>query len=170
MARYRGTVATGLEREAVFDYLAEFSNAAAWDPGVVGAERLDQGPVRLGSAFRLDVRTGLRTTPFEYRIVEYRRPERVVLLGTCGAMRSEDTVTIVAREQGGSILTYDADFRFTGPASVGNLFLALPFRRIADRGLAGLDAALSARAEQGPLLGGDQVPVEDRVPKDERAS
>jgi len=143
MARYRGTVSTTRSIENAFDYLAEFSNAAEWDPGVTGAERLDAGPVRLGSVFRLHVRTGVRTSPFDYRIVEYQRPERVVLLGTHGSMRSEDTVTFETATSGGTTLTYDADFRFTGVASLANPLLAVPFRRIADRGLAGLQRALT---------------------------
>ena len=41
MSRYRGTVVSQRSAEDTFDYLADFSNAAEWDPGVADAERLD---------------------------------------------------------------------------------------------------------------------------------
>ena len=144
MSRYRGTVVSERSAEETFDYLAEFSNAAEWDPGVAGAERLDDGPVGLGSAFRLDVRVGPRVTPLDYRVVTYERPHRVVLLGESATIRSEDTVTVVPRSGGGSILTYDADLTLLGPLAPFNPLLPRPFRRIGDRGLGGLRGVLSA--------------------------
>lgn len=138
MARYRGTVVSDRSAEETFDYLAEFSNAAEWDPGVRGASRLDEGPIGLGSGFRLDVTVGTRVVPLDYRIVSYRRPERVVLLGENGTIRSEDTVTVAPTEEGGSILHYDADLHLRGALSWLDPLLGPPFRRIGDQGLGGL--------------------------------
>ena len=143
MSRFRGTVISQRSVEDTFDYLAEFSNAAEWDPGVAHAERLDVGPVGLGSGFRLGVRVGPRVTPLDYRVVAFERPHRVVLLGESDTIRSEDTVTVVPRPGGGSILTYDADLRLLGSLSLFNPLLPLPFRRIGDRGLEGLRRVLS---------------------------
>ena len=95
MARYRGTVISTRTAEDTFDYLADFANAAEWDPGTAGATRLDAGDIGLGSTFRLEVRIGSRTTPLDYRIVAFDRPNRVVLLGESDTIRSEDTVTVV---------------------------------------------------------------------------
>jgi dehydrogenase/reductase SDR family protein 12 len=150
MARYRGTVVSERSVEETFDYLAEFSNAAEWDPGVDRAERLDEGPMGVGAVFRLDVRVGARATPLDYRVVAYDRPGRVVLLGESNAIRSEDTVTVVPRPGGGSVLTYDADLRLLGGLSVFNPVLSAPFRRIGDRGLAGLRRVLSGHADPTP--------------------
>ena len=52
MARYRGTVISTRPAEETFDYMADFANAAQWDPGTADAERLDDGPVGLGSTSR----------------------------------------------------------------------------------------------------------------------
>ncbi len=144
MSRYRGIVVSERSAEETFDYLAEFSNAAEWDPGVAGAERLDSGPVGLGSGFRLEVRIGRRVSPLDYRVTSYERPRRVVLLGESATIRSEDTVTVAPRPGGGSILTYDADLTLLGPMGLLNPILPLPFRKIGDRGLAGLRRVLSA--------------------------
>jgi hypothetical protein len=55
MARYRATVASRRPAPDTFGYLATFSNAAEWDPGVISAGQLDPGPVRPGTRFRLTV-------------------------------------------------------------------------------------------------------------------
>jgi NAD(P)-dependent dehydrogenase (short-subunit alcohol dehydrogenase family) len=147
MARFRGTVVSPWSIEETFDYLADFSNAAEWDPGVDRAERIDGGQVEAGAVFRLDVRVGARVIPLDYRVVEYERPGRVVLLGESGTIRSEDTITVVPTSTGGSILTYVADLRLLGRLAVLNPLLPAPFRRIGDRGLAGLRQVLSGRAD-----------------------
>ncbi len=151
MSRYRGTVVSQRSATETFDYLAEFSNAGQWDPGVAGAERLDQGPVGLGSSFRLQVKISSRTFPLDYRVVVYERPHRVVLLAESATVRSEDTVTVVPRPDGGSILTYDAKLTLLGPLAHLNVFMPLAFRAIGDRGLAGLREVLAAPG--GPVRG-----------------
>ncbi|MGH3173741.1 MAG: hypothetical protein ACRDPF_07730, partial [Streptosporangiaceae bacterium] len=55
MARYHASVESRSSAAETFGYLATFSNAAGWDPGVLTGEQLDPGPVRAGSRFRLVV-------------------------------------------------------------------------------------------------------------------
>ena len=55
MAHYHATVESRSPAAETFGYLAAFSNAAEWDPGVLAGEQLDAGPVRAGSRFRLKV-------------------------------------------------------------------------------------------------------------------
>ncbi len=147
MARYRGTVISARSVEGTFDYMADFANAAEWDPGTASAERLDAGGIGPGSSFRLEVRIGPRTTPLEYRIVAYDRPHRVVLLGESDTFRSEDTMTVVPAADGGSILTYDADLTLQGPFTLANPVLGLFLDRIGDKGVWGLRATLGGPAE-----------------------
>jgi hypothetical protein len=47
MARYIGAI--DLAIEDAFDYLADFSRAAVWDPGVCEAKRITRRVVRLGN-------------------------------------------------------------------------------------------------------------------------
>jgi NAD(P)-dependent dehydrogenase (short-subunit alcohol dehydrogenase family) len=165
MARYRGTVVSTRSPEETFDYMADFTNAAAWDPGTASAERLDAGPVGLGSAFRLGVRVGSRMTPLDYRIVVFDRPHRVVLLGESGTIRSEDTVTVVPAADGRSILTYDADLTLQGGFAMVNPVLGLFLDRIGDKGVAGLRATLGgpAVARDRPQAGGVVASAVDEV-------
>ena len=165
MARYQGTVISVRTADETFDYMADFTNAAEWDPGTADAERLDDGPVGLGSTFRLGVRVGSRVVPLDYRIVTYDRPRKVVLLGESDAIRSEDAVTVTPAADGGSILTYEADLRLKGRFAPANALLPLAFDRIGDKGVEGLRQVLGGppvpteRPQAGPFVAGtvDQV-------------
>ncbi len=55
MAHYNATIDSRRSARDTLDYLADFSNAAEWDPGTLTAEQLDPGPVRAGTRFRLIV-------------------------------------------------------------------------------------------------------------------
>ena len=55
MSRYQATVQSQRPPAETFDYLATFSNAVDWDPGVLAGEQLDPGPVTVGTRFRLVV-------------------------------------------------------------------------------------------------------------------
>jgi hypothetical protein len=46
MVHYRATIDSRRGAAETFGYLARFSNAAEWDPGVLAGEQLDPGPVR----------------------------------------------------------------------------------------------------------------------------
>lgn len=143
MARYRTTVASTLTPEDAFDYLAEFSRAAEWDPGVVEGESLDGSPVRAGSRFRLVSRVAGRSLPLEYRVMALDRPHRVVLEADERALRSTDEIRLAAVD-GRTEVTYDADLRLKGP--LGRFLdplLTLAFRRVGDRAAVGLRRALN---------------------------
>ncbi len=55
MARYHTAVESRRPVTETFGYLATFSNAADWDPGVLAGQQLDPGPAGAGSRFRLVV-------------------------------------------------------------------------------------------------------------------
>ncbi len=153
MATYRATVVSTRSAEETFDYMADFANAAEWDPGTASAEHLSDGEIGLGSAFRLEVKVGSRTTPLDYRIVTFARPHRVVLLGESDTVRSEDTMTVVPAADGGSILTYEAELTLKGSFSPANPLLGLFFNRIGDKGAEGLRRTLggpTGRADHAP--------------------
>ena len=108
MASYLARVTSPRPPAEVFDYMARFSNAAEWDPGVVEATEVNPGVPALGSTYRLVVRSFGRATPLEYRIVEMDRPHRVVLRAENSAVRSTDVIAVSSGPGSGSTLTYDA--------------------------------------------------------------
>ena len=50
MARYHATVESRKSATETFGYLATFSNAAHWDPGVLAGEQPGAGPARAAPA------------------------------------------------------------------------------------------------------------------------
>ena len=144
MATYRARVTSPRPPAEVFDYMARFSNAAEWDPGVAQATEANPGAPTLGSTYLLLVRTFGRAIPLEYRIAEFDRPHRVVLSAENSMVRSTDVIEVSAAPEGGSTLTYDATLRLKGVAALLTPLLDLSFRRIGDRANVGLRAALAA--------------------------
>ena len=143
MARYTTTVESTRTAEDAFDYLAEFSHAEEWDPGVVEGEAVDGDPVGEGSRFHIVSRFLGRRIPLQYRIVAFDRPRRVVLEADEPALRSTDEIRVLT-ESGGTRVTYDADLRLKGPLRwLMDPVLGLAFRRIGDRATVGLRRVLN---------------------------
>ena len=152
MARYVATVETSWERELAFDYLAEFSNVAEWDPGIKRAESLSEDPLRVGARF--DVRSSFlgREIQLTYKTIEIDRPRRVLLRAETPTVVSLDEMSFDLRPNGGTLVTYDADLRLAGPLRLADLPLRLAFGRIGDQARDGLRERLAlpepaARAE-----------------------
>lgn len=147
MARITEHVRTPRDREAAFDHLADFTTTAAWDPGIARAERLDDGPIGLGSRFRVHVRLGLVAVPFTYEITTYERADHLVLETLGPWHRGRDDVRFRSTLDGTEI-TWDAEFAVTGPLDVGRLLdplLGVGFRRTAREAVDGLASALEGR-------------------------
>ena len=133
--------------DRAFAFMADFSNAAEWDPGVAAAHRVDKGAVGLNSEFDLSVRFGGRAKTLRYRVTEFELGRRVTFTATTSMLRSVDTLTFEARPAGCE-MTYDADLRLTGLASIANPLLALAFRRIGDRARDSLRQALGSSRDR----------------------
>jgi len=149
MARYHATLQVPLSCEEAFDFLSDFSNALEWDPGVVGASRLDEGEVALGSEFRLTTRFLGRSTPLRYEIIEFYPPHAVTFRGENATVVSRDRITFEPAGEGTKIV-YDAGLRLKGALRLADPLLALAFKRIGDRALAGLRERLRGGARQDP--------------------
>lgn len=143
MARYQATIGSRLGAAETFDYLATFSNAANWDPGVLAGEQLDPGPVGVGTRFRLVVSFLGRRLPLTYRVSRYARPREVELAAVTGLLRSGDRIAVTA-DGDGSQVSYDAEVRLRGPLRLLEPLLRAGFTAVGDRAAAGLARALSA--------------------------
>jgi len=135
------SVHTGWTVEEAFTYMADFSHAAEWDPGVVEAERVDSGAVGPGSSFDLTVRVGGRRMPMRYEITDFA-PDRVTFTSRTSTLESVDTVTVARRGERTEV-TYDARINFRGILRLADPLLALGFRGVAARAVAGLEQRLS---------------------------
>jgi hypothetical protein len=142
MPHYSAVIRSVSDPASTFAYLSRFDRAVEWDPGVAEAEMLTAEPVGRGSRFRLVARFLGRSVPLEYEIVEFRSPERLVLNAETNLISSTDTITFDP-DGSGTVVAYDALLEGKGLARLADPLLAIAFRRIGDRAVAGLRTRLS---------------------------
>ena len=141
MARFTTTLISRTSPAETFAYLADFSHAAIWDPGVLEATQASSGPIGVGTTFDLVTRFGPRVLPLTYRIVRFE-PDRVVVLEAHGGrFVSADTITVEPAGHGARF-TYDARLVFSGAARLADPLMQAVFARIGRRAEAGLREAL----------------------------
>ena len=140
------TIETDLAREDAFAFIADFANAPAWDPGTATSERLDTGPVALGSRYRLGVRMRGRVAPMEYRITELAAPELVVLVGSGSGVRATDRISFADRAGGGTRIEYVAEIHLAGLLRLLEPFAGGVFAAIGRAARDGMRRALDERA------------------------
>jgi len=143
MARYTTSVRTPMPAEDAFAYLADFSTTSEWDPGITEAERLDDGPLGIGSRFRVVARSLGRDVPFVYEVTAYEPPQRIELRGESSTVVSLDEIT-VERAAGGALVTYDARLTLKGALRLADPLLGIAFKRVGDRAAAGMRRALQS--------------------------
>jgi hypothetical protein len=146
MAHYHATIDSPCGAAETFDYLATFSNAAQWDPGVLSGEQLDPGPVRVGTRFRLVVPFLGRRLPLTYVVSRYSRDGMIALEAATGLLQLADWIEVAADGDGATV-SYDADVRLRGPLRLLDPMLQRGFGAVGDRAAAGLAAALAGRPE-----------------------
>jgi hypothetical protein len=146
MARYVTTVRTSWAPEVAFGYMADLRNFAEWDPGVRRVEQVDGDGPGEDSTFDVTVAGIGRDLVLRYRTVEFTPATEVLVVARTSWLTSEDRITVVPEEDGGSSVTYDADLRLSGVLRPADLGLRLVFGRIGDRAAGGLRRVLGATA------------------------
>ena len=108
--------------EKVGPYLADFSNAEAWDPGTKTCTRLDGGPLGIGARWRNVSEFMGRETELEYRLERWE-PEALRLVGENKTVTSTDDITLRAVDPLTTEITYHVDFDFHGIATIAGPLL-----------------------------------------------
>ncbi len=147
MTRIHERIETVLPIDAAFDYIADFANSHAWDPGTVSSRRIDTGPVQAGARYLLDVRMGDRLAQMEYRIRDFDRPTRVVLIGSGPNVDAVDDIRF-ERTDNGTRIDYTADIRLGGLLRFVQPFLGGSFEKIGRDAAAGMHRRLDRLATQ----------------------
>lgn len=137
-------IETALPIDETFAYVADFANSQVWDPGVATAERIDDGPVGVGTSYRLGVRLGGRVAPMEYRITVFEPPTRVVLIGSGSSVSAVDEIRF-ERSDTGTRIDYTADIRLGGVLRLVQPFLGRAFANVGRNAVNGMQRTLDAR-------------------------
>jgi carbon monoxide dehydrogenase subunit G len=144
--RVERTIETTCGADAAFAFVADFSTTARWDPGIIAAKRLDDGPIGVGSRFELVSRFGRREQTIVYEITGFEPPSRVTLVGDGGSFRGTDVIAFEPRPGGGTRVRYQADLSLKGVAALALPFIRTRLDTMSDDAVAGLRSALDALA------------------------
>jgi len=142
MAIYTTSIESKLSSAEAFAYMAAFENVAQWDPGVVEAQRLTEGPIKLGTEFQVLAQTGKRRIPLTYEITEFDEGSRLVLSASTSSLRSVDEIRVVANGAGSTVI-YKANLSLHGLLGIANPLLSLTFKKIGERARDGLRRELN---------------------------
>ena len=145
MARYRTRVASPLGAAEAFDYVADLTNFAEWDPGVRRSVQVVGETSEVGAAYDVTVAAVPRDLTLRYEVVEHDAPQNCLVRARSTVFTSIDRIT-VEPDGDGSIVTYDAELVLNGPLGLFDPVLRLAFGRIGDRAAAGLRRALQGEA------------------------
>ncbi|MGX7828821.1 SRPBCC family protein [Actinokineospora sp. 24-640] len=116
--------------EAVIAYLEDFSRTVEWDPGTVSCDRIDSGPVRIGSTWRNVSKFLGQETRLTYELVT-RQPNRLVFEGKNKTATTSDDITVVpGATPGSSDITYRAVVTFNGAAKLATPLAKLAFEAL----------------------------------------
>lgn len=156
MPRLSETFETRLPIERAFAFVADFSNAQHWDPGVAWSHKLDEVSPRVGARYQLGVRMGPRVASMEYRISHLEPDRRVVLDGTGPGVVAVDDISFQATPRGTRI-EYVAQIDLHGWLRLAQPFTGRAFAAIARNAREGMLRTLDELAD------GDSQPVEEQA-------
>lgn len=146
--RITRTVETSRPPGEVFDYLSDFTTTTEWEPATVSTSRVS-GDGTVGTRY-VNVSKFLgSTSELEYEVVTYSPPDTIVLRGRNASLDARDTIELTAIENGGTRVSYTAEFHLRSWRRIAAPVLAPALRRLVDKGGEGLDSVLNGRS--GPL-------------------
>ena len=127
-------------REA-FAYISEFSRIEEWDPAVARGLRLGEGPLGVGSEFRIDMKAGFS---LRYTVVEWEPDRRLLMTVDSKPFTAREEI-FFTRTDTGTRVRYVARFDFIAPLAV--LVKAFPgvMDRVGKSAMAGMKRALEDR-------------------------
>jgi carbon monoxide dehydrogenase subunit G len=111
------TITVARPAETVLEELADFSRLSEWDPMFDESERLDAGPLRVGSRFRAAGSVAGASFELTMELVAYEPGRRVALTGQGDGLATREDISVAPTDDGCEI-TYDSSFETDKPAIV----------------------------------------------------
>ena len=117
MVHITGEVLIKAPVDEVFDLVADERNEPKYNPRMVRAEKVTEGPVGAGARFIAEPKGAGRRGQMTLEVLEYDRPRRLHNLVRSSYMLVDGTVSFEAVD-GGTRLRWDWDMRLVGPMRV----------------------------------------------------
>jgi hypothetical protein len=116
----------------VWPYLSDFTNTEDWDPPTVTTRRTS-GDGGVGTTY-LNVSKILGSEQeAHYRVVRRDEEALLELEGESGSVRLHDTITFAATPDGGTEVTYRAEFKPSGVGKLAAPLLPAPLKILGDQ-------------------------------------
>lgn len=113
MAHVRGEITIDRPVETVFDVVADERNEPRYNPGLLKAEKLTDGPVGAGTRFHAVHRGRRRPVDLDVGLTEYDRPRRLGSVSTTPTFEARGALTF-EQVAGGTRMRWDWEIRPTG--------------------------------------------------------
>ncbi len=152
MAVLREQIVTSLGVDEAFRFVSDFANSMHWDPGVATSEAIDDGPVRVGSRYRVGIRRGDRVTPMEYRVTRLEPTTLVVLEGSSSSVQALDEIGFAPTPDGGTVIDYTATLHLRGLMRLLEPFAGRAFAKIGRDAREGMQRTLDRMAGESRAL------------------
>jgi hypothetical protein len=117
MARIEGEVLIGRPREAVFDFVADQQNEPQYNPHMVRAAKITDGPVGRGTVFESAVKSMGRTAEMRIELTGYDRPSQLASRTIMRQATMDGTLTF-ERAPSGTRMRWSWQVHPKGPARV----------------------------------------------------
>jgi uncharacterized protein YndB with AHSA1/START domain len=124
MAHIAGEVLIAAPVGEVFDMVADERNEPRYNPRIVRAEKVSEGPVGRGARFVAQPRSMGTKGQMTLEVLKYDRPHRLHNVVRSSYMQVEGTLTFEEVE-GGTRLRWDWDMGLVGPMRVLSPVLAV---------------------------------------------
>jgi hypothetical protein len=128
VARIEGEIVIERPVEEVFDFVADERHEPRFNPRMVHAELISEGPIGLGTRFRTELQAMGRTMPMIVEFTAYERPRRLASVTRSSMMETEGELTFESAP-GGTRMRWSWDVRPRGA-----LRLMAPFVGMIGRG------------------------------------
>ena len=113
MARVEGEITIGRPVEEVFDFVADERNEPRYNPRMVRAVQISEGPIGEGTRFHTELRMMGRTMPMGVEFTGYERPSRLASVTRSSMMETEGALTFEPA-RGGTRMRWSWDVRPRG--------------------------------------------------------
>lgn len=144
MAHVERTLTTSTDIHTVWDYLTDFRTTEEWDPPTVSTERTS-GDGGVGTTYH-NVSSFLGSqSEVDYVVSAVEPLERFEIRGDAGrSLDLHDTITFERLPEGGTRVTYRAEFRTHGAAKLAEPLLPPGLKVLGDKVAASMQEHLDA--------------------------
>ncbi len=145
MQRVERTARIPAPPSEVFAYLADLDNLAEWQSGIVSAERVDSGPMRVGSSARVTRELMGQRLEVPLTVTDYEAPTRLSIASEVSGVKAAAVLDLAEADGGAATeVSFAMEIRGSGMTSFMEPMIASAAKGDIEASLARLTARFSA--------------------------